>query len=86
MEKDRTLKSWAAGSGNSLKWLADRVGVSVSAMSRWASGESLPDADMVDRIVTLTEGAVTAEDMHAVRLAWLRANRPEKFLASEAAA
>lgn len=39
----------------------------------------LPDADMIERIRTLTNHSVTADDMHVVRLAWLRKNRPEKF-------
>ena len=46
---------------------------------RIESGELPTDADMVERIVALTGGAVTAADMHAVRLAWLKTNRPEKF-------
>jgi hypothetical protein len=46
---------------------------------RLETGEIPADADMVARIVALTEGAVTAGDMHDIRLAWLKANRPEKF-------
>lgn len=34
---------------------------------------------MIERIVNLTDGVVGAIDMHMVRLAWLKANRPEKF-------
>ena len=54
-------------------------------LARIASGDRQPDADMIERIVALTGGAVTAEDMHRTRLAWLRANRPEKFAPREAA-
>jgi len=61
-------------------WLAEQIGgVSGSGVRKWLSGERQPDADMVERIVRLTGGTVTAADMHAVRLAWLKANRPEKF-------
>lgn len=48
-------------------------------LDRIATGERQPDADMVARIQALTGGLVTAADMHATRLEWLRANRPEKF-------
>ena len=46
---------------------------------RLETGEIPADADMVERIVALTGGTVTAGDMHAIRLAWLKANRPDKF-------
>ena len=48
----------------------------------WETGRARPDADVVERIEALTSGQVTAHDMHAVRLAWLKANRPEKFAAA----
>jgi len=48
-------------------------------LARIVSGAVMPDADMVARIEVLTGNSVTASDMHATRLAWLRANRPEKF-------
>lgn len=50
-------------------------------LARIEIGSRQPDADMIERIVTLTAGAVSAADMHAVRLAWLKDNRPEKFTA-----
>ncbi|WP_406871597.1 helix-turn-helix transcriptional regulator [Aminobacter sp. P9b] len=55
-------------------------------LARMETGCRQPDADMVERIVRFTDGAVTAEDMHAVRLAWLKANRPEKFVTVSAPA
>ncbi|WP_348643234.1 helix-turn-helix transcriptional regulator [Mesorhizobium sp. B2-1-3A] len=50
-------------------------------LARIENGSRQPDADMIERIVTLTAGAVTAADMHEIRLAWLKDNRPEKFSA-----
>ncbi|WP_420406938.1 hypothetical protein [Hoeflea sp.] len=50
-------------------------------LDRIATGERQPDADMVARIEKMTDGRVTATDMYATRLAWLKANRPEKFAA-----
>jgi transcriptional regulator with XRE-family HTH domain len=53
-------------------------------LDRIMSGERQPDADMISRIIEITAGAVTAADMHATRLDWLKTNRPERF-APEAA-
>ncbi|QKD16760.1 helix-turn-helix transcriptional regulator [Mesorhizobium sp. NZP2077] len=49
---------------------------------RIENGSRQPEADMVERILAFTDGAVTAADMHEVRLAWLKDNRPEKFSAA----
>lgn len=73
------LREWRTENGISLAWLAERLSVRVSTVSRWESGAIPTDADVVDRLESLTGGAVRAADMHAVRLAWLKANRPEKF-------
>lgn len=48
-------------------------------LDRIVRGERAPDADMIARIVGMTDGVVTVQDMHETRLAWLRENRPEKF-------
>lgn len=50
-----------------------------SSVWNWETGRSRPDADIVHRLGRITDGAVTACDMHAIRLAWLRRHRPEKF-------
>jgi hypothetical protein len=55
------------------------------SFQRIETGQNKADADLVERIAAFTGGQVTAADMHAVRLAWLKVNRPEKF-AVEAAA
>lgn len=49
-------------------------------LARIEAGSRQPDADMVERIAILTDKNVGAADMHAVRLAWLKKNRPEKFV------
>lgn len=46
---------------------------------RFETGELPADADLVERISKLTAGIVSAADMHAVRLSWLKRHRPEKF-------
>lgn len=85
MQETQTLRAWRATKSKSLKDVAESLGVNVTTVARWELGAMLPDADMVERIERLTGSAVTAADMHAVRLTWLKANRPEKFAALEAA-
>lgn len=75
------LKTWRTARGKSQGECAAALGMRGGARSfqRIETGENAADADMVERIERFTGGAVTAADMHAVRLAWLKANRPEKF-------
>lgn len=46
---------------------------------KYETGENRPDAPMVDRIVQMTLGAVTLDDIHLQRLEWLREHKPEAF-------
>lgn len=77
------LRDYRTGRGMGFAELARALGITGvnpgGTLARIENGSRQPDADMVERIQQFTEGAVTAGDMHAVRLAWLRANRPEKF-------
>lgn len=47
---------------------------------RYEVGEHRADAPIVERIVAVTKGQVTAQDMHEVRLEWLRAHKPDALL------
>ena len=75
------LKEWRIESGMTQAECAKALGLLGGARSfqRIEVGETGADADMVERIRLLTSGAVTPNDMHAIRLDWLKANRPEKF-------
>lgn len=79
------LKAWRSERVQGIAQTARALGISGinpgGTLARIENGSRQPDADMVERIVALTDGVVTAADMHAVRLAWLKANRPEKFAA-----
>lgn len=79
------LLEWRTDRGQSCTQTARALGISGinpgGTLARIENGSRQPDADMVERIVALTDGAVTAADMHAVRLAWLKVNRPDKFAA-----
>lgn len=79
MENSCALRDWRNDQGWSATEVARRLGVHLTTIARIENGETSTDADMVARIEALTGGLVTAADMHATRLAWLKANRPEKF-------
>ncbi|NMG39838.1 hypothetical protein GRZ55_11340 [Chelativorans sp. ZYF759] len=76
------LRHWRLAAGKSQGECAMSLGLDGGARSfqRIETGQNKADADLVERIAALTEGAVAAQDMHATRLDWLRANRPERFL------
>ncbi len=44
--------------------MAAGIGCSVSAYRKWKRGERMPRAKMLERIVRMTEAAVTANDFH----------------------
>lgn len=82
------LKNWRTSQRKSQGECALALGMRGGARSfqRIETGESSADADVVELIAILTDGAVTAADMHEVRLAWLREHRPEKFVSQVTAA
>ncbi|MCP4933343.1 MAG: hypothetical protein GY927_03855 [bacterium] len=47
-------------------------------------GERKADAHIVARIIKITDGNVTAQDMHETRLEWLKQNKPEQFQSESA--
>ncbi|MGY6709741.1 MAG: helix-turn-helix domain-containing protein [Rhizobiaceae bacterium] len=77
------MKAWRIERGLSVAETARALGIGGvnpgGTLARIEAGSRQPDADMVARIVRLTQGAVTPADMHATRLDWLRLNRPERF-------
>lgn len=75
------LREWRKSSDLTLQACADAMGLAGGGRTfqRLERGEVNCDADMVAKIAALTGEAVGAQDMHDVRLAWLKANRPDKF-------
>lgn len=67
-----TLDHWLTSNGITAEDLGKRLGKSGQAVRYWRFGQRAPDADIVDRIVKETDGAVTVDAMHATRLAWLQ--------------
>lgn len=77
------MRDWRLSHGLSLAEMARNLGITGKnpggTLGRIEVGSRQPEADVIERIVLFTGGGVTAADMHAVRLAWLKSNRPEKF-------
>ncbi|MDF1599689.1 helix-turn-helix transcriptional regulator [Mesorhizobium sp. YIM 152430] len=83
-----SLKDWREANGCSTQQLAKELGLDEKSgpgtVWRWETGRSRPDADVIAKITEITSGAVTANDMHETRLAFLRSKEDES--ASEEAA
>lgn len=75
-------KSQSLSCGEVAAALGDRC--DATSVWNWETGRARPDADVTELLIQLSNGNVTPSDMHAARLAWLKANRPEKFHAGEA--
>jgi transcriptional regulator with XRE-family HTH domain len=73
---------WRKSNKLSLSQMAERLGIGGRNPSRtyqrYETGENRPDADTVQKIIEMTAGAVTAQDMHETRLAWLRERAVEQ--------
>ncbi len=84
------LRAWISAENKTFAETARALGISGvnpgGTLARIAMGSRQPDADMIAKIEKLTGGHVDATDMQAVRLAWLKANRPEKFETAESEA
>ena len=79
------FRTWRTDRNLALADTARRLGIEGKnpggTLARIECGARQPEADMIERIVVFTDGQVTEADMHAVRLAWLKEHRPEKFAA-----
>ncbi len=55
--------------------MAEIIGdVTGAAVLNWKLGSRMPSPKIAERIFEVTEGAVTVQDMHDTRLAFVRAN------------
>lgn len=73
-------KAWRVACGLSLHALARRVGIAgvnpARTYSRYERGESQCPSEIVERVRTLSQGAVGAEDWQRVRCAHLARSAP----------
>lgn len=68
-----TLDHWLTLEKRNAEDFGKALGCSGQAVRHWRAGARMPDADMRERIVAATGGAVSVQDMHETRLAFLRA-------------
>lgn len=62
MEKIHPLKAWRLASGLSPHEVGKRLGCSVQTVYRYEAGTRTPERSVLDRIIIMTGGAVTAND------------------------
>lgn len=70
------LNDWIAAQKTTYAEFAARIGLTRQAIWRYGAGERMPDAETVEKIELATGGAVTINDLHASRLAYLRSVDP----------
>lgn len=69
------LQEWRTKHGFTLNECAALLGLgSARTYQRYETGENRPSALLTERIVRASNGDVSAQDIHAVRLSWERAN------------
>ena len=61
-----TEKKWTAAD------LAAALNTTPQAAGRYLSGQRMPTALTLEQIIKVTDGAVTAQDMHEQRMAYVR--------------
>lgn len=66
------LQDWVIEKGLTAADVAEKLGTSNIAVGRYLRGERMPHAGIVERIISLTGGAVTAQDLHETRMDYLR--------------
>lgn len=52
--------------------LGNVLGCSSGSVRKWRFGERMPEPEIAQRIVDVTDGVVTVQDLHETRLAFLR--------------
>lgn len=57
-----TLSDWLQQNGGSPEWLAERLGIGRPAVTRYLNGSRRPEWDVIERIMQVTDGKVTAND------------------------
>jgi len=75
-ESNLDLEAFRVREGLTYERLATEIGVSHAAQARrYALGERWPEPDVVERVVAISDGAVSILAMHRRRAAWLKEHR-----------
>ncbi|WP_448207271.1 hypothetical protein [Azospirillum sp. sgz302134] len=67
-----TLSEWLTLTGTKQTDFAVAIGASEPVVSRIKRGSALASTEVVEEILRVTDGAVTPNDLHATRCAYLR--------------
>lgn len=67
-----TLDEWIKAADRSVEEFARAIGVTTEAVRRYRSGQRMPEPFVAQRIVEETNGSVSIQDLHAVRIARLK--------------
>jgi len=67
-----TLDDWMSEQKLTAEELGKTLDCSGQAVRRYRSGERMPDTEMAEKIIDVSGGAVTIEDMHKARLGFLK--------------
>lgn len=65
------LSDWLTHNNISVAVFAERIGVTAQAVRLWTRGERMPGVEQISAIQRVTEGQVTANDLHVACLARL---------------
>lgn len=66
-----TLREWLTANRRKQAWLVQGTGLSPAQVSRIVRGEQAASWEVAESILILTDGAVTPNDLHEQRRAWL---------------
>ena len=71
-----TLDDWMTERKMTAEELGKTLDCSGQAVRRYRSGERMPDTEMAEKIIEISNGAVTVEDMHNARVEYLNKDLP----------
>lgn len=66
------LTDWMTSRALSPDDLAKQIGVTAEAVRRYRTGSRMPEPLIAEKIVEVTKGKVTVQDLHDARMAFLR--------------
>lgn len=67
-----TLDKWLTNQEMNAEAFGRLIGVTGQAVRRYRSGERMPDAKTVSRILERTGGQVTGSEMHETHMLWFK--------------
>lgn len=63
LETDLELRDWLTTKKRTMEWLAGKIGIYQSVVSRICNYKHYPSVDTIQKIVVITNGDVTANEL-----------------------